>query len=788
MNMKLVLTLVIAALMIVTMWLLLPTATHGQTPPGFIITNADATTYMTTTLTMPIPNVPPRFIVKYANDMRFYGFTYPAGMISDTIPPQITGTVTCNTVSTDTAMISWMTDEFAGGAVLYGTQAGVYTQTVSDPHYFKLHAITLTGLTIGTPYHYEVRNVDRSGNIFLSSEYICKITPPPIDLQVIKFDSPDPVRLGSTLTYTLVVTNNDSTAATGVILIDKLPASVIVVSVSPTQGSCNGTDTITCSLGGLSASTSATVTIVVTPMVGGTIINTASVSSDMPDPDMANNTDVENTTVIAADLSVTKRDSPDPVLVGSPLTYTIAVLNNGPSPVSGVVLTDVLPVEVLFTSATPPCLQAGGTVTCVLGSIVNGASKPVVIVVTPMTIGAITNTVSTASNEPDPDMANNTTAQSTIVLPSADLSVTKTDSPDPVRMGSLLTYLIAVRNNGPSNATGVVLTDMLPSGTIFNSVAPNQGNYHGTSTVICDLGQVNANLSAAVTIIVTPTTGGTIANTASVTAGETDPDPSNNMDSESTTVTAADLSVSLIDSPDPVDVGQPLTYTIRVINNGPSSTAGVILTDALPSSVSLKSIAPNQGACNGGSVITCNLGALNSGGNANIQIVVTPLLTGMITNTVTVGGAEPDPSLENNAATQTTTVLPVADLSVTVSGFPNPLKIGGVLTYTLVVANNGPSPATTVMLTDTLPLPVNVGPMTSSQGTCTGTNTISCDLGTLNSGSSATVTIVVTPTKLGTITNLAHVTANELDLNPANNVYVNTTPVRTDVYLPVVRK
>ncbi len=184
MNAKLVPTLVIAVLMIAALLLLLPTAAHGQTPPGFIITNADATTYVTTTASSQLisltSNIPPRFVIQYANADRFYGFTYPAGMISDTVPPTITEAVTCTIVSTDTVTISWMTNEFADSAVLYGTQPGVYPWTVSDSLYVKLHSITLTGLTIGTTYHYKVRNTDRSGNTYLSTEYICTIPASPV--------------------------------------------------------------------------------------------------------------------------------------------------------------------------------------------------------------------------------------------------------------------------------------------------------------------------------------------------------------------------------------------------------------------------------------------------------------------------------------------------------------------------------------------------------------------------------------------------------------------------------
>ena len=137
---------------------------------------------------------------------------------------------------------------------------------------------------------------------------------------------------------------------------------------------------------------------------------------------------------------------------------------------------------------------------------------------------------------------------------------------------------------------------------------------------------------------------------------------------------------------------------------------------------------------------------------------------------------------------QTTTVLPDADLTVTVTDFPDPLKIGSTLTYTLVVVNNGPSPATTVMLTDTLPVSVIFGSISNSQGICSGTSTITCNLDILNSGLGASATIIVTPTVLGTLTNIVHVSANEPDLNLANNIDTENTMVRTYVYLPVILK
>ncbi|MGH7770970.1 MAG: DUF7507 domain-containing protein [Candidatus Binatia bacterium] len=119
------------------------------------------------------------------------------------------------------------------------------------------------------------------------------------DLGLTKTDSPDPVTVGENLTYTVVVTNNGPAAATGVTLTDTLPGSVTFVSATPTQGTCSESGgEVICILGDLSNGTSATVTIVVMPTTAGEISNTASVTGNQPDPNTANNTATEATTVI----------------------------------------------------------------------------------------------------------------------------------------------------------------------------------------------------------------------------------------------------------------------------------------------------------------------------------------------------------------------------------------------------------------------------------------------------------------------------------------------------------
>ncbi len=112
---------------------------------------------------------------------------------------------------------------------------------------------------------------------------------------------------------------------------------------------------------------------------------------------------------------------------------------------------------------------------------------------------------------------------------------------------------------------------------------------------------------------------------------------------------------------------------------------------------------------------------------------------------------------------------PSADLALTMSASPAPVALNNNLTYTIRVTNNGELNATGVMLNDVLPSGATFVSANASQGSCTGTATVNCNLGNLNVGATATVTIVIQPPARLTISNTATVTANEADGNTANN-------------------
>jgi uncharacterized repeat protein (TIGR01451 family) len=221
----------------------------------------------------------------------------------------------------------------------------------------------------------------------------------------------------------MTVTNNGLATDSGVTVTDTLPAGVVFVSSSASQGSCSGTSTVICTLGSMVEGAGATVTIVVTPTVSGPLGNTADVTGSNlnPDPIPVNNTVTINTNVLAvppsADLALLVADNPDPVTAGQNLTYSITASNNGPDTATNVVVTDTLPSGVTFVSSTASQGACSGiaTVTCTLGSLTDGAIATVTIVIKPAASGMLNNTISVTSNVSDPNSANNSVTEGSTV-------------------------------------------------------------------------------------------------------------------------------------------------------------------------------------------------------------------------------------------------------------------------------------------------------------------------------------------------------------------------------------
>jgi uncharacterized repeat protein (TIGR01451 family) len=238
-----------------------------------------------------------------------------------------------------------------------------------------------------------------------------------------------------------------------------------------------------------------------------------------------------------------------------------------------------------------------------------------------------------------------------------------------------------------------------------------------------------------------------------------------------------DLSIIKTVSPTVGQVGQALTYTLQVSNTSPNAATGVVVRDILPNNLTVNSVPAS--CTQAGNVITCPLGNLAANSTLSLTVTATPTAPGVFTNTATIGGNEADPAGGNNQSSVTTTVDAV-DLAVTLNDAPDPVGVGGTLTYTIGVTNNGPSTANNVTLTFTRDASLTVVSFNSSglSGlSCAGQTTVTCSLASLASGTNGTITLNFTTTAVGSISATASISSPHPETNTANNTASTTTTV-----------
>lgn len=570
------------------------------------------------------------------------------------------------------------------------------------------------------------------------------------------------------------------------------------------------------------------------------------------------------------------------VVAGEVLTYQLEIVNDGPNAAQSVTLSDNFTnlfnggpgngfegVTVSEGAATlGSCTNdAAANVTsrnlsCTFDTIpscTQGSDCPVVAVaVRPMgnTLSGVNrtqnNTASAFSSvTSDSDFSNNEADHDTVITPKADLSAIKTanwsGSPAPVLAGTDLTYTITVHNEstGPSGASDIVITDTLPLNVTFvSAVASGGGNCtttpgaNTTTTVsnqelICEWSTIQRNGQRTVTIIVRPnngTEGSTLINQVRSTTATPEVTLDNNDSNVSVTVADAevDLATTQIDSPDPLQVGETVAYTLTVNNFGPSVASNVRLynslptagltfqgfqtidgTPGLPAGVSCSS--PAVDAYGAGHVAPATYTSLGGGWapaleaadiicevddlmlvneSVSFRILLKANEIGVYTNYVIARSQEHrdgknDPNPANDLEPENTTVRIQADMEV-VEKSPS-LATVAVLQpfhYSVVVRNNGPNEALGVKLTDNLPsgmvltgvptVEVNNGNFetTGCSGVANESNVI-CDFGAVSIGAQATVTIPVRLSEWtnATISNTATVSVNNLtfDTDASNN-------------------
>ncbi len=604
-------------------------------------------------------------------------------------------------------------------------------------------------------------------------------------------DNPTP-NIGDNVTFTITVYNDGPNAATNVAVEDILPAGLTYVSDTPSQGTYNNVTGIW-TVGTINSGASATLQITAQVTGSGTITNIAQVNaSDQYDPDSIpdndnpaeDDQDSASITVQQADLRMEKIVDNASPNVGDNVTFTITVYNDGPDAATNVTVEDILPAGLTYVSDTPS-QGSYNNVTGIwtVGTLNNGATATLQITAQVTGSGTITNTAQVETSDqydPDSTPGNSNPAEddqksASITVQQADLRMDKTvDDPTP-GIGDNVTFTITVYNDGPDAATNVAVEDILPAGLTYVSDTPSQGTYNNV-TGIWTVGTINSGASATLQITAQVTSTGTITNIAQVNASDQyDPDstPDNDNpaedDQDSAVITAeqADLRMEkIVDNPTP-NVGDNVTFTITVYNDGPDAATNVAVEDILPAGLTYVSDTPSQGTYNNVTGIW-TVGTINSGASATLQITAQVTGTGAITNIAQVNASDqydPDSTPDNDNPAEddqdsTTVTTQAADLRMekTVDN-PTP-NVGDNVTFTITVYNDGPDAATNVAVEDILPAGLTYVSDTPSQGTYNNVTGI-WTVGTINNGASATLQITAQVTGTGAITNIAQVNASD---------------------------
>ena len=357
---------------------------------------------------------------------------------------------------------------------------------------------------------------------------------PIADLALAISAAPNPGGVGSNVTCTVAISNLGPSAATGIRLLDPLPPGMAFVSASVSGGTCSLIGgTIQCDIANLNPNTAALATIVLQANSPALRTNAVSVSAAELDFSTSNNfARTPFTTLPLNDLVLTHSASTSRVVLGSRLTFNLAVTNNGPAPAAHVVLTDRLPEGVVFISASSDqaaCTRIGSDVFCDFAALAPGAGGTAQLIIEPAAIGFVTNSASVASDEIDSFAADNASQIITPVNVVADLALSFTAIPSLVAATSNLLCSISITNTGSSPANGVLLTSPLPPNVTFVSATTSLGACASVAgTVRCALGGIDAGQTATVQFIVVPQTTGPLILSVQLDSASFDLVPANN--------------------------------------------------------------------------------------------------------------------------------------------------------------------------------------------------------------------------------------------------------------------
>ncbi|SNY95439.1 gliding motility-associated C-terminal domain-containing protein [Flagellimonas pacifica] len=635
------------------------------------------------------------------------------------------------------------------------------------------------------------------------------VAPEQADLSLVKtvVDNDIAPSVGDEISFEITISNAGPNDATNVVVTDLLPTGFDYVLYSATAGIYNDT-TGEWQVGTVTGGGSETLIIDVLVNASGNYVNTAQITASdafdidsTPSNGVSAEDDQDEVTITPSalvDLSLTKNvDNTNPI-VNTNVVFTLTVFNTGPSNATAIQVTDQLPSGFTYVSDDGGGNYDDATGIWNVGAMANGGNASLNITATVNPTGNYTNIAEiTAQGETDNDSTpNNGVAgeddQDQVIInaaPLVDISVTKAADDLTPNVGDPIVFTITVQNDGPNDATNVVVTDFLASGYAFVSAVPSNGVYeplNGSWTI----GNLANTASETLVITANLLAVGDYTNIAELTGlTETDVDstPANNDDTEDDQQTVEPVPVLVSDlllrksvnilSP---LVGEDVIFNISITNNGPSDVTGVEVQDLLPTGYTYISNNRTAGVYDPNTGIWELNGVIPNGTTETMNIVATVNPSGDYFNVTEVfSSSNLDPNstpnnnniFENDQDSAGTTPIPAADLALDKTVDNASPDVGSNVTFTVTVTNDGPSDATSVVVSDDLPSGYTY--VSDDSGGAYSSASGLWNVGIIPEGNSAVLNIVAQVNALGNYNNSAEVIASlqqDPDSTPGNDV------------------
>ena len=654
-------------------------------------------------------------------------------------------------------------------------------------------------------------DTDQNNNSDLSASKTTTLITPNLDIA--KSNTPTEVGIGGSFTYTISVTNSQNAVAQDATITDTLPAGVTVTGIADnTDGwSCDsfpitgdGSASFTCTLSSFAANGSSTIKFNATaPNSTGTYQNRARISHSLNSNDGEDTSDL---TVTGVQLDVTKSASAT-ANAGGTIDYQIQITNSSQTDADTLTLTDDLSARLgagytINTVTDPDGWSCSGTtsLTCTRSTLAAGGTSSTVkfSVNVPVnaTLGTVTNNANVHVDSPQSlDFASN---DASTIIQGADIVITK--SGDTVGIANeTVNVNVIVTNSGNAVAKDVNVTIDLNTNGIadFSNIETDCGT--GTFSAVtepftCQLGDLAQNGSKTVQVRATAPNydsnfpgNSDIANSATAVTSTSQSNTANDTRTWNLNIHGADLIVDKVPSANEVAVGDTITYTISLRNQGDAVAKNIVLDDSVVEttdglSLSNLSYSSADWSCttNYPTGFQCTYKKDLASGQSTSDITVdatapnsTTSLDQQRSNKVDVS----NDTAESDTATTNSKVAPVtirgAALTIDKSVTPNPARLQEQVTFTIRVDNSGLADADNVEVSDTLPNGFTAISTSGcdNDGSAVSGQSVTCQLGTIaNTSGTKTFTITANaPNANGNYTNTATVTTSTPEADTSDN-------------------